>query len=446
MLVLALMSLPLSSDTEGCIVVDEIKETETRKLRIAMLAYRGKPHVGGQGVYVREMSKALAELGHTVEVFGGPPYPDLDSSVPLNKFPSLEIFNDHFPGRIPGFWEIKDMPDFVELCSYMTGNFSEPLSFSLRAYRALRERVDEFDLVIDNGSLAYGNLLIQKKLELPILGVIHHPITVDRQLELDNARTILERFGKRRWYAFTRMQTRVCKKIKRIVTVSESSRSDISKDHKVDLEKIHVVPIGIDTDFFAPQPSIERIPGRIVSTASADVPLKGQKFLLEALAEVREKFPNVHLELVGKQREGSTTADTLDKLGLSDIVNFNQGISYEELVNLLASASVAIVPSLYEGFSIPAIEALSCGAPLIATTGGALPEVAGPHLETCLAVPPGDSSALAKQIEFAFENTDICERVGLAGRQRVIKKWSWKESAITTAKHCHDLLTNWIDE
>jgi len=408
-----------------------------------MLAYRGKPHVGGQGVYVREMSKALVELGHTVEVFGGPPYPDLDDKVPLHKFPSLEIFNDHYPGRIPGFWEIKDYPDFVEVCSYLTGNFSEPLSFSMRAFRALKERSDEFDLVIDNGSLAYGNLKIQKKLGLPILGIIHHPITVDRRLELDNARTFLERLGKRRWYAFTRMQTRVCQKIQRIITVSESSKEDISHDHKVDINKIHVVPIGIDTDFFAPQTDIERIPGRIVSTASADVPLKGQKFLLEAIAKVRDQFPHVHLELVGKQREGSTTAETLNQLGLDDIVRFNQGISYKELVNLLASAEVAIVPSLYEGFSIPAIEALSCGAPLIASTGGALPEVAGPHLETCLAVPPGDSDALADQIKYAFQNPDLCRKIGSAGRQRVIEKWSWRESAITTAEHCRTLLSSW---
>lgn len=416
---------------------------DSEKLRIAMLAYRGKPHVGGQGVYVREMSKALVELGHTVEVFGGPPYPDLDDKVPLHKFPSLEIFNDHYPGRIPGFWEIKDYPDFVEVCSYLTGNFSEPLSFSMRAFRALKERSDEFDLVIDNGSLAYGNLKIQKKLGLPILGIIHHPITVDRRLELDNARTFLERLGKRRWYAFTRMQTRVCQKIQRIITVSESSKEDISHDHKVDINKIHVVPIGIDTDFFAPQTDIERIPGRIVSTASADVPLKGQKFLLEAIAKVRDEFPHVHLELVGKQREGSTTAETLNQLGLDDIVRFNQGISYRELVNLLASAEVAIVPSLYEGFSIPAIEALSCGAPLIASTGGALPEVAGPHLETCLAVPPGDSDALADQIKYAFQNPDLCRQIGLAGRQRVIEKWSWRESAITTAEHCRVLLSSW---
>ena len=356
------------------------------------------------------------------------------------SFPSLEIYNDHYPGRIPGFWEIKDLPDALELGSFMTGNFSEPLSFSMRAYRALAERPGDFDLVIDNGCLGYGNLLIQRKLGLPILGIIHHPITVDRQLELDNARTLMERIGKRRWYAFTRMQTRVCQQITRFVTVSESSRNDIATDHKVDIDKIHIVPIGIDTDFFAPKPHIERVPGRIVSTASADVPLKGQKFLLEALAKVRAEYPDAHLELIGRQRDGSTTADTLERLGLSEVVNFNHGISYEALVELLASATVAIVPSLYEGFSIPAIEALSCAAPLIATTGGALPEVAGPHLETCLAVPPGDSDALAEQIKFAYENPDVCARIAAAGRQRVIEKWSWRESGITTADHCRAVL------
>ncbi len=408
-----------------------------------MLAYRGKPHVGGQGVYVREMSKALSELGHHVEVFGGPPYPDLDPRVELHKFPSLEIFNDHFPGRMPGFWEVKTLADMAEVGSFMTGNFSEPLSFSIRAYQALAARPNDFDLVIDNGCLGYGDIAIQRKLGLPVLGVIHHPITVDRQLELDNSRGFVERIGKRRWYAFTRMQTRVCSRIGRFITVSESSRTDISTDHKVEIDKIHVVPIGIDTEFFAPRPHIQRVPGRMVSTASADVPLKGQRFLLEALAKVRTEHPNAHLELVGRNREGSTTSETLSELGLSDVVNFNHDISYEALVDLLATATVAVVPSLYEGFSIPAIEALSCGAPLIATTGGALPEVAGPHLETCLAVEPGDSDALAGQIRFAFENPEVCDRIGAAGRARVIEKWSWHESAEKTATHCRELLAEW---
>ncbi len=412
-------------------------------LRIAMLAYRGKPHVGGQGVYVREMSKALTELGHHVEVFGGPPYPDLDPRVPLHEFPSLEIYNDHHPGRIPGFWEINDLPDLVELGSFMTGNFSEPVAFSYRSYRALAERPGAFDLVIDNGCLGYGDLAIQRKLGLPVLGVIHHPITVDRRLELESARTVFERFGKRRWYAFCRMQTRVCRHIRRFVTVSESSKRDIATDHEVDLDRISVVPIGIDTEAFAPRPHVAKVPGRIVSTASADVPLKGQRFLLEALAKVRPEIPGVHLELVGRQRDGSTTADTLARLGLEDIVAFNHGISYDALIDLIASADVAIVPSLYEGFSIPAIEAMSCGAALIATDGGALPEVTGPHLETCLQVPAGDSDALAEQIKFAFANPDVRTRIGAAARQRVIDTWSWRTSGEQTADLCRDLLAEW---
>ena len=120
-------------------------------------------------VYVHEMSKALVELGHRVEVFGGPPYPDLDDKVPLHKFPSLEIFNDHYPGRIPDFGKIKDYPDFVEICSYLTGNFQSHYHFRCGLSEPSSERSDEFDLVIDNGSLAYGNLKIQKKLGLPIL-------------------------------------------------------------------------------------------------------------------------------------------------------------------------------------------------------------------------------------------------------------------------------------
>jgi glycosyltransferase involved in cell wall biosynthesis len=412
-------------------------------LRIAMLAYRGKPHVGGQGVYVREMSKALTDLGHHVEVLGGPPYPDLDERVELHSFPSLEIYNDYFPGRIPGFWEIKDLADAAELASFATGNFSEPLAFSIRAFRHLADRPGEFDLVIDNGCLGYGDIAIQKRLGLPVLGVIHHPITVDRRLEIESSRTLFEQLGKRRWYSFTRMQTRVCRHILRFITVSESSRRDIGTDHKVDIDRVHTVPIGIDTERFAPRAGIERVPGRIVSTASADVPLKGQRYLLEALAKVRTEHPEVHLELIGRQRDGSTTAETLARLGLGDIVRFNQGISYDELVELLTSATVAVVPSLYEGFSIPAIEALSCGVPLIATTGGALPEVAGPHLETCLAVPPGDSEALADQIKFAFDNPDVLDRIGAAGRRRVVEKWSWRESAARTAEHCRALLDEW---
>ena len=152
---------------------------EDRPLRIALLAYRGKPHVGGQGVYVRHLSKALVDLGHRVEVLGGQPYPVLDDRVPLVELPSLDIYNDYFPMRMPGIWELKKLPDFVEVASFSAGQFPEPLSFSLRAFSHLRGRRRDFDVVHDNQSLGYGLLGIER-LGLPVVATIHHPITVDR--------------------------------------------------------------------------------------------------------------------------------------------------------------------------------------------------------------------------------------------------------------------------
>ena len=206
---------------------------EDRPLRIALLAYRGKPHVGGQGVYVRHLSKALADLGHHVEVLGGQPYPVLDERVPLVELPSLDIYNDHFPMRMPGIWELKHWTDLVEVTSFSFGQFPEPLAFSLRAWRHLRRRSGEFDLVHDNQSLGYGLLGIQQA-GLPVMATIHHPITVDRRLEMEHAEGWYKRLTLRRWYSFTNMQTRVVKRLQRVITVSENSFRRHRRDHEVD--------------------------------------------------------------------------------------------------------------------------------------------------------------------------------------------------------------------
>src|SRR5688572_21968886 len=182
-------------------------------LRIAYLTYRGKPHVGGQGVYVRHLSKALVDLGHHVEVLGGQPFPVLDDRVPLVELPSLDIYNDHFPMRMPGIWELKHWQDFVEVTSFSAGQFPEPLAFSLRAWSHLRKRKGEFDLVHDNQCLGYGLLAIERE-GIPVVATIHHPITVDRRLEMEHAENGWQRWNKGRWYAFTKMQTRVASRMK----------------------------------------------------------------------------------------------------------------------------------------------------------------------------------------------------------------------------------------
>jgi glycosyltransferase involved in cell wall biosynthesis len=403
-------------------------------LRIALLSYRGKPHVGGQGVYTRHLAKALVDLGHHVEVLGGQPYPILDERVPLVELPSLDIYNDHFPMRMPGLWELKSWTDVVEVTAFSFGTFPEPLAFSMRAWDHLRRRTDDFDIVQDNQCLGYGLLLIERQLGLPVLGTIHHPITVDRRLEVEAAETWYKRLTLRRWYAFVDMQTQVARRLERIITVSENSFKDIVRDHKVDADRMAVVPVGVDIDLFKPLPEVDVVPGRLVTTASADVAMKGLKFLLEAVAKLRTERDDVHLIVIGKRKPGGASDATIKRLGLEDHVEFVTGVEERRIIELYSEAEMAVVPSLYEGFSLPAIEAMACGTPLVGTTGGAVPEVIGKDGDTAMVVPPGDSEALAAKIRWGLEQDDLRGTIGARGRQRIIDRWSWKHTALKTVE------------
>ncbi|MFC4514827.1 glycosyltransferase family 4 protein [Streptomyces ehimensis] len=404
-------------------------------LRIAMLTYKGNPFCGGQGVYVRHLSRELARLGHSVEVIGAQPYPVLDEGVPLTELPSLDLYRQPDPFRTPGRDEYRDWIDLLEVGTMWAGRFPEPLTFSLRARRHLAARRGDFDVVHDNQTLGYGLLGGPGAIGAPLVTTVHHPITVDRQLELDAAKDWKRRASVRRWYAFTRMQKRVARRLPSVLTVSGSSRQEIVDHLGVRRDRIHVVHIGADTDLFSPDPAVAEVPGRIVTTSSADVPLKGLVHLIDALAPVRARHPDAHLVVVGKRAEDGPVATAIRRHGLENAVEFVKGITDEELVDLVRSAQVACVPSLYEGFSLPAAEAMATGTPLVATTGGAIPEVAGPDGETCLAVPPGDADALAAGLSRLLGDADLRRRLGAAGRERVLARFTWRQAAIGTAEH-----------
>ncbi|MBX7551381.1 glycosyltransferase family 4 protein [Streptomyces sp. NPDC004232] len=400
-----------------------------RPLDIALLTYKGNPFCGGQGVYVRHLSRELARLGHRVEVIGSQPYPVLDEGCPgltLTELPSLDLYRQPDPFRTPGRGEYRDWIDGLEVATMWTGGFPEPLTFSLRARRHLLARRGEFDVVHDNQTLGYGLL---GDIGAPLVTTIHHPITVDRQLELDAAEGWQRRYSVRRWYAFTRMQKRVARRLPSVLTVSGTSRQEIVDHLGVRDDRIHVVHIGADTDLFSPNPAVPEVPGRIVTTSSADVPLKGLVFLVEALAKVRTEHPAAHLVVVGKRPEEGPVAQAVERYGLAGAVEFVKGISDAELVDLIRSAEVACVPSLYEGFSLPAAEAMATGTPLLATTGGAIPEVAGRDGETCLAVPTGDAGALAAGLVRLLGDPELRARLGRAGRQRVLARFTWARAA-----------------
>ena len=405
-------------------------------LRIAYLTYRGKPHVGGQGVYTRHLTKALVDLGHHVEVFGGQPYPVLDDRIELHRLRSLDIFNDQYPGRLPGYWELKSWPDVVETMRFLGGQFSEPLAFSKRALRELRGRRGDFDLVHDNQCLGWDILKIEKL--FPTIVTLHHPITKDRELEMSHAKSLYKKWSLKRWYSFVDMQGKVASRMPRIVVVSENSIKDIHEDMGVSLDRMRLVPVGVDPDLFRPLPGVQRQPGRLITTASADVALKGLSYLLEAMAKLRTER-DVRLTIIGKPRPGHSM-DLIHSLGLEPHIDFVSGVPDERIVELYAEAELAVVPSLYEGFSLPAVEAMATGTCLVATDGGALPEVTGTDGETVLQCPAGDADALAAALRRGLDDAGLRERVGRAGRERVTERWSWRRCAQLTVDQYREVL------
>ncbi len=407
-------------------------------LRIAYLVYRGNPRCGGQGVYTRHLARELVNLGHSVEVFAGQPWPVLDDGTGFTPVPGLDLYRDPDPFRVPHPREFKDRDDLLEFAVMCTAGFPEPRTFSLRVRRMLAERRGEFDLVHDNQCLGSG-LLGMIEDGWPLLTTLHHPITVDRELALSHAENAYRRLTQRRWFGFLGMQIRVAQQLPRVVTVSESSKKDINAQMKVPLDRMSVVPVGVDHTVFRPRPERPRIPGRLMVTSSSDVPMKGLVPLLEAVAKLRTER-DIELVVIGRPTEGGRVDRTIERLGLRSAVRCVSGITDDELACLYAESEVAVVPSLYEGFSLPAIEAMACGVPLVATTGGALPEVVGTDGDTGVLVAPDDPEALAGAIRRVLDDPDLAARLGAGGRDRVLGRFTWQATAKGTADEYRHVL------
>jgi len=402
-------------------------------LRIALVVYRGNPYCGGQGVYVRHLASALRRLGHVVTVFSGQPYPELEAGIELVKIPSLDLYRDADPFRRPRLREIGRVVDVLEVATMLSGGFPEPRTFSIRVRDELRRRPGEFDIVHDDQSLGRGILDLQRD-GRTVVASVHHPVSIDRALDLAAATTALKRWSLRRWYGFSAMQTSVARRLPVLVTVSQSAKLDIVTEMGIEPARIAVVPVGVETALWRPLPEIFRVPGRIMTTASADIPLKGLAVLLEALAKLRTERHDAHLVVIGKLKEESPVVALISRLGLGDAVEFVSGESDESLVRRYASSSVAVVPSLYEGFSLPAIEAMACAVPLVATDGGALPEVVGENNDSAVVVAAGDSYALFDALRRLLDDPLGARALGARGRTRVTDRFTWDATAQATVQ------------
>ena len=390
-------------------------------LKIAILSYRSAPFGGGQGIYVYELSKALNNIGHHVDVISGPPYPELIADIELIKLPGLNLFSTFkFRERLKIFFHTKNksLDDWYEFSSTLMGGFPELQTFGNRAKIFLSDK--NYDAVIDNQSISFGMIDIQKS--KPLIEIMHHPISKDYFYDLKFARGLVQRLSKMRWFSFLKMQKKVAKQIKVVVTPSLNSKQDIHHDFKVPMQNIQVIPNGIDFNIFCPLPNIVPRANGVITTASADVPLKGLDFSLHAIARLKSEYPDINLTVIGSPRAEGHTERLIKKLKLEEQVSFKTNLTKEEITHEYAKSSVAVVSSLYEGFGFPVGEAMACATPLVATNVASIPEITGSFAQL---IPAEDAEAIYQGIKNIFQSPQKYKIQAELGRQHIIENFNW---------------------
>ena len=410
-------------------------------MKIGLLSYRSHPYSGGQGIYIKHLSKALSYLGHEVSVLSGQPYPELDDSIELIKIPSLGMFETGDRMKLFSLKLLFKPLDLYEWLTVMTGGFPEPYTYGRRVYKYLKSNKKDFDIILDNQSLCGSLLKIQEI--LPLAVTIHHPITKDHKLEMENAANWKEKLSSMRWHNFLPMQKRVAPKLNKIICVSGPSKEDIIKEFLVDDKKIEVILNGIDIDKFVPGSKDLVQVNKIITTASADIPLKGLKYLILALPKILKSFPKTTLTVIGKSPSNSEVSKIIDKLDLNNIISFRSGISEDEIVHLYHSSEIAVIPSLYEGFGFGAGEAMACGVPLISTHSGGLKEVVG---ESAVEIMPSSAEEIEKAVINLFKNREKMKELSIKGRQRMESKFDWKLAASSYESSFKDVIKAFNNE
>ena len=402
-------------------------------MKICLLCYRGNKYCGGQGVYLYYLSREFQRLGHEVDVMVGPPYPDIADGIRVHKLESLNLYDrkDEGNGMLPrgNPYRIFTPLNLYEVAGTKLGMFPEMLTFSIRAYYKVRQLIpgQRFDIVHDNQNLGYG-LLLMKALQVPVVATIHHPLPIDAKAELAQQRSDWEKIKRILFYP-PMMQGIVARRLDWVITDSRSSEREVSRIFRVPQSKMRSVYPGVDANIFRRLDGRSREGGRLIMVGRTGDRKKGILYLLQALHILKNDSVDIKLTIVDQVVSSNSFAVALiKKYGLEDMVNFTGRITTEELVREYSAAEIAITPSVYEGFGLPAAEAMACEVPVVATTAGALPEVVVDG-ETGILVPPQHPHALARAIKRLFEDEPLRRRMGGEGRRRVERCFSWEQAA-----------------
>lgn len=397
-------------------------------MKICLLTYRGNPYCGGQGIYTMFIARELVKLGHEVHVIQGPPYFPPMEGVHIHYVSNHNYFNkkkDYIKPHKP-FATLSPI-NFYEFVASKFGIFPEIEAFSFRAYFKLRKllKIHKFDIIHDNQNLGYGFLLI-KTLGIPFISTIHHPLSIDRSTWFEYPSEFSLKVKRVLYYPLI-MQGFVARRLDHIITVSHDSAREITKAFRIKPGKMSVVYNGMDTEFFRPLKNVKKTPGSVLFVGNVEDRKKGVVYLLKALTLTKHK---VNLTVVdGGAPNRTYVTKWIDNFGLNDRIHFTGKIPGEKLLELYSRNQIAVSPSLYEGFGFPAAEAMACELPLIASDGGALPEVVGEHMKTGYTVEARDPFGLAKAIDYLMDHPEVREKMGKAARKRIQQVFTWENAA-----------------
>ena len=394
-----------------------------KKLKIGLLSYRSDPFSGGQGIYMKNVSEALQNRGHEVTIFSGNPLPIVSNKIKVveintpgyfetfNSFERFKIFQAQEKTRL-------DLWDFIET---FTGTFTEPIFFGDRLLQntEFAKTADSYDVFHDNQSISNYPDSINKKL----ITTLHHPIHVDRDIDLENESSFLRKLAIKRWFSFLNFQKKNLKKVKKIISPSKSSKKDICHYFQYPAEQISVIWNGIDLADckFHQRTSFN---SEFVTIISSDVPMKNLRNILKALYLLKNDGLSAKLTIIGDLREDNKKL--INDLDLNDLVSFRKKLPRNELIKILNASDIGIAASSYEGFGFPLVEMIATGLPVIVSDKASLPELAG---DAGLKFNSDDVSDLKDKMKELVKNHALRDKLANNSKVRRDAFFGWDEYA-----------------
>ncbi|MEJ5362424.1 MAG: glycosyltransferase family 4 protein [Spirochaetota bacterium] len=405
-------------------------------MRALFLCYRGNPFCGGQGIYLYNLTKELSQLGVEIDVIVGPPYPDpLDEWATVYKLENLNMWaikTKHFPyEKLIKLYKPWHFTDYVLTRFHI---FPEMETFSMKAFFLLRKLLKEkqYDIIHDVQCLGWG-LLPMKGYGIPIVTTVHHPLTKDREADFLVDNTMWEMVCTILFYPLT-MQRIVINRLDRVITSSKEGINALHEAFKLPPEKVSVVYNGMDVDVFR-NTGEKRKDNTILFVGNTEDHKKGLRYLFDAMTMLPE---DVKLIIVDDGPPKRLTAwGWIQERHLENRVTFTGKVDLGTLVHLYSTSTMLVMASLYEGFGLPAAEAMACNTPVVVTSAGSLPEVVG---DCGIIVPPKDPVALKDGILKLLHNQALREELGKKGRKRVEENFAWPVAAKNTLAVYHDVI------